>query len=83
VLVLFTTASLWLGVIVSTVWVIGTSTAGGIADMVKISLSGITIVQGWIYFNNNNDKWHLRLLVRDLSPLRGRFLDIKQVTVLV
>jgi hypothetical protein len=35
--------------------------------MVKNSFSGITVVQGWIYFNDNNDKWYLRLLVRDFS----------------
>jgi hypothetical protein len=40
--------------------------------MVKNSFSGITVVQGWIYFNNNNDGWHLRLLVRDFFSASSR-----------
>ncbi|KAF8236138.1 hypothetical protein L208DRAFT_1391252 [Tricholoma matsutake] len=31
--------------------------------LVSTMLMGITMCQGWIYANNNNDKWHLRLLV--------------------
>jgi hypothetical protein len=57
--------------------------ASGIVDMATISFTGITIVQGWIYLNNNNDRWHLRLLVRDLFPLRAGVFDVVQVIVLM
>ncbi|KAF8237253.1 hypothetical protein L208DRAFT_1389476 [Tricholoma matsutake] len=42
-----------------------TSTMDGLYWGVLIStmLFGITMSQGWTYARNNNDKWHLRLLV--------------------
>uniref|UniRef100_A0A0W0G635 Uncharacterized protein n=1 Tax=Moniliophthora roreri TaxID=221103 RepID=A0A0W0G635_MONRR len=30
---------------------------------VSTILCGVTIVQAWIYGNDNKDRWHLRLLV--------------------
>ena len=52
----------------------------------KPSLLGITLVQGWIYVHNNNDKWHLRLLVSPLfNTLRHwpLFNELKQVAILM
>src|ERR1700733_3609326 len=50
----------------------------------ETSLFGMTIVQSWIYFNNNNDKWYLRLLVSLVFHKSGeREIDVNQVAVLM
>ena len=48
------------------------------------SLFGITMVQSWIYFNTNKDRWYLRLLVSLMFYNWGeRETDVNQVAVLM
>ena len=38
-------------------------TTGVLNNQCSDSFFGITVAQGWVYFHDNNDRWHLRLLV--------------------
>ncbi|KAF8233781.1 hypothetical protein L208DRAFT_1395204 [Tricholoma matsutake] len=31
--------------------------------IISTALFGTIIVQAWTYFNNNNDRWHLRVFI--------------------